>query len=245
MFSGRVDFVARVLDGRTTFQRTLITSSIKGVQSIELESQTADDVSGTVLIEEVTSEDAGLEQAKSAIAIALNRLSYFYDMVIEPQRITASNFSPLNPPAGHITLGTGRIAIVGHALRIMQGMHPTAVKLQLEELMPPGENNFALFRSARLSLGPVEEFMQLYSILLGLLGDKQSAVDEFIVLKEPGVIQAASPKGTGKLETTYTRLRNELAHKRAGSSIEATKADMSAYLSGLRIVVKAAIAEKS
>jgi len=43
------------------------------------------------------------------------------------------------------------------------------------------------------------------------------------------------------METVYTRLRNELAHKRAGVNIDNTKAEMANRLGGLIALTKRAI----
>lgn len=43
------------------------------------------------------------------------------------------------------------------------------------------------------------------------------------------------------METVYTRLRNELAHRRLGVNIETTKTEMASRLNGLRAVTKMAI----
>jgi len=43
------------------------------------------------------------------------------------------------------------------------------------------------------------------------------------------------------METVYTRLRNEFAHKRAGVDLQKTKAGMADKLGGLRTLAKRAI----
>ena len=60
--------------------------------------------------------------------------------------------------------------------------------------------------------------MHLYAILLSLFNDKQKNVDSFVASIEPSVEQTQMPgRAAGMLETIYTRLRNELAHKRQGA----------------------------
>jgi hypothetical protein len=86
--------------------------------------------------------------------------------------------------------------------------------------------------------------MHLYHILLMLFppDERQADVDAFIVREELGVQQTQHPlKGPGFMETVYTRLRNELAHKRAGVNLDTTKAEMAQHLGGLIALTKRAI----
>jgi len=43
------------------------------------------------------------------------------------------------------------------------------------------------------------------------------------------------------METVYTRLRNELAHKRAGVDLAMTKSEMTQWVGGIVSLVKRAI----
>jgi hypothetical protein len=86
----------------------------------------------------------------------------------------------------------------------------------------------------------VEEFMHLYHILLMLYNDSQPEVDRFIESQEPGVPKTLSSH-TGKMETVYTKLRNELGHKRARVNLENTKREMGHWLPGLIALTKRAI----
>ena len=88
--------------------------------------------------------------------------------------------------------------------------------------------------------------MHLYAILLSLFNDKQKNVDSFVASIEPSVQQTQMPgQAAGMLETIYTRLRNELAHKRQGALMATTKLEMSNRLAGLRTIVRQAIAQHS
>jgi hypothetical protein len=64
------------------------------------------------------------------------------------------------------------------------------------------------------------------------------------VLKiEPATQLLPSPLKAGITETVYTKLRNELAHKRVGADLDATKNAMAEQLHALRQVVRTAIAK--
>lgn len=79
-----------------------------------------------------------------------------------------SNFFPVSPQQGHPTvcLGTGHLHFTGYAPKVIIGIASATIQSELEQSELPGEMNFGHLRSARLSVGPVEEFMHLYAILL-------------------------------------------------------------------------------
>jgi hypothetical protein len=78
-----------------------------------------------------------------------------------------------------------------------------------------------------------------------LFNDQQKDVDAFIVKEDPLVPRTQHPlKATGIMETIYTRLRNELAHTRVGTNIEATKTQMAHRVGGLVSLVKRCIEQQ-
>ena len=247
MFKGQVDFLARVLDTKETFTAVHFKPPVSGVEDVVVEMRGIEELYGTIRISSVATADDGMNLAQSVIESTLNRLAFFHGIAIEPARVTGSQFSPLTQqPGHHLVAGTGHLQITGHAPRVTIGVSPATIQSELESLEPPGEVNFGHFRSARLSVGPVEEFMHLYAILLSLFNDSQKRVDGFVVSIEPGVYRTQIPhKPIGNMETIYTRLRNELAHKRQGVSVQATKFEMSKYISPLHTIVRHAIAQHS
>ena len=100
--------------------------------------------------------------------------------------------------------------------KVAIGIPVQQLKVELQNLTPPGEQNYALFRSALRSSGAVERFLHLYNIMLMLHNDNQPSNDTFILQEEPTVSQTPSPKFPSRMETVYTRLRNEFGHKRVG-----------------------------
>lgn len=122
---------------------------------------------------------------------------------------------------------------------------PSTIKGELERGTYPGERWFGLFRSALQSEGPVEKYMSLYQILLMLFNDKQQRVDEFIRNQDPSVPQSLSPNPNSRnleiMETIYSRLRNEFAHRRLGVNINDTKVAMAQRWSNLAALTKRGI----
>jgi hypothetical protein len=70
-----------------------------------------------------------------------------------------------------------------------------------------------IYREILRSRDPVAQFMLLYMLLMSIVGDNQAGVDDWIKLNEPDVGMTSRTRGTRIVEeTTYTRLRNEVAH---------------------------------
>lgn len=85
--------------------------------------------------------------------------------------------------------------------------------------------------------------MHLYSLLLRFFEDEQSKVDDFIRSQDSAVPQLPDPRpGRSNMETVYTRLRNEFAHKRSDVNMQETKAQMEQHVGGLMGLAKQAIA---
>jgi hypothetical protein len=84
---------------------------------------------------------------------------------------------------------------------------------------------------------PIGRFVALYALLLSEGGDRQSEVDRLILEFDPNTQQIPSPKN-GKLETLYTRLRNELAHVRATSNVFSTHDEIELHLTRFQWLVK-------
>ena len=84
---------------------------------------------------------------------------------------------------------------------------------------------------------PIGRFVALYALLLSEAGDSQTEVDRLIVEFDPNTQQTPSPKN-GKLETLYTRLRNELAHVRVTSNVFSTHDEIELHLTRFQWLVK-------
>jgi len=92
----------------------------------------------------------------------------------------------------------------------------------------------SLFRHAIATDEPIIQFLILYLILYDKFGN-QPEVDRQIILHAPTTPQSISPH-SGKPETIYTRLRNEIAH-RAKVGPDATRAEIMNNLDRFRMIV--------
>lgn len=84
---------------------------------------------------------------------------------------------------------------------------------------------------------PIGRFVALYALLLSEAGDSQAEVDRLILGFDPNTQQTASPK-SGRPETLYTRLRNELAHVRPTSTVFSTHDEIELHLQRFQWLVK-------
>lgn len=241
MFKGTVNFIAKIRGNGMTFPLFEFNPNEPGVDKVEIEGPHGDEIKSTVYLACVATQDDGRAVATRVNRAVLDRICFFHGIAIEKARISDDQFSPLMSQPGVLATAIGEYVYIGDKVSLTIGIPATKLKNELEQASPAGERHFGLFRSARQSESPVEEFMQMYRILLELNNDSQPMVDEFILSEDPDVPQNPSPIRPGVLETIYTRLRNELAHHRAGVRLDNTKAEMGNRLGGLMAIVKRAI----
>jgi hypothetical protein len=210
-----------------------------GISKIEVAAERGDEIQITVHFASVSDEDSAVAMAQEVAREILDRLGFHFDIAIHDRQIAVADFAPVNPTPGIIVTKSGALSLVGQDMRFVRGEQPEAILGVLRRRGSPGEDHYGLYRSARLATGPTEEFLSLYHILLLLLGDRQAAVDDFIIQAEPGVPRTPSPKS--EMETVYTRLRTEFAHPRPGADLRKTRSDIAVWLGGLRMLTKRAV----
>ncbi len=243
MYRGTVSFLARIKGNGLTFPSLVFNPSEPGVEKVEIEGPNGDEIRTTVHLASVASHDDGKALAEKVNTAASNRIAFNHLIAIENARITSHEFLALDPQPGVLTPAAAFYFLNSWAVRRPPiGVAAAELKTELELTSPPGEHNYGLFRSARQSSSAVEEFMHLYNILLMIFNDSQADVDASIVREDPAVPQTQHPlKAFGVMETVYTRLRNELAHKRPGVNLNNTKGEMANRLGELIALTKRAI----
>jgi hypothetical protein len=232
MYTATINFQTRIKSDGVRFPLVEFNPNVPGVTRVEIVAPNGHEIHGTIHLIAVASPHETRELAAEVHRATLDRIVFNHGIAIENPRRTGEQYLP--PGA------VDAFSDVGLRLSVVLGIDPAQLKDELERPSPPGEGNYGLFRSARQSLSPVEEFMHLYHILLMFCNDKQPEVDRFIEGQEPAVQKALSPH-TGKMETVYTRLRNEFGHPRAGAALDKTKSEMTTHLGGLMALTKRAI----
>jgi len=242
IFKGTVTFRARIKGHGLTVSSCAFNPRDAAVERVEIEGPKGDELLTTVYLASVATREEGKVVAAKVNTAALDRIAFFYNIAIDDAQATSAQFSLVNPPPGnHIQLDAGELLLTGEHLRMVIGISAPNLRAQLEKPSPAGEPRFGLFRAARQSTSPVEEFMHLYNLLLMICNDDQGDVDAFVRKEEPGVPQTPSPRHPGVMETVYTRLRNELGHPRKGVDLHDTKAEMANRVGGLISLTKRAI----
>lgn len=108
-----------------------------------------------------------------------------------------------------------------------------------------GEPHLATLRAALGCDDPIGKFLCLYGILMTIAGDDQAKIDAIIERHGPTPKEPRTPRPDKPLikETVYTRLRNEVAHRLSTRAIGAIRSEMEQRISGLKDIVRNAIAE--
>ena len=240
MLNGSIGFAAGVKGNGFTFPKFEYNPNVANVVKAEIEGQDGRSIRCTVHLTNVPSEENGQKLAWSVFDSALNRIAYYQEASISNECVTGVSFIPVDGNKGVVTVSLQMSWNVEAS--VVKAVTEASLKPQLEQAATLGEVNFGMFRSALNSTGPVEAFMSLYHILLVLFADEQKCVDSFILSKEPDVQQTVHPKKAkaGIKETIYSRLRNELAHKR-NVDMAKTKKEMVSRLGGLVTITKQAI----
>lgn len=243
MYNGTITLAAALTDNTISFAAFDYKPAVPGVENASIAAD-GHAIFITVHVSGVASPEDGERVARAAAEAALNRLAYFHQVVIKPAKTTSRSFTAVDG-GGTPVAAPGYFVLEGQVARLIVGISRANLASELEPSCIPGETSFGELRSARLSISPVEEFMHLYSIVAELVGDDQRLIDEFILKVEPNVPLTASPNPrakAGTMETVYTRLRNELAHRRHGVTMETTKAQMARLVGNLRGIAREAIA---
>jgi len=241
------------------------------VDKVEIGAPNGNAIRTTVHFTTVASRTEAKNLATKVNTAALNRISFRHNLVIESARMTGVQFSGVDsPPSVLEEIETGGYVSLSEGSKILDPLSAATLKAELEQEVLPGEHAYGLFRSAGLAASPVEEFMILYHILLLLHNDVQAKVDAFIVREDSTVPQTPDPRpqrsarnkkwwkrfgaaicsrpfgasrrlNEPRMETVYTRLRNELGHKRAAVDLDRTGAEMAGRVDELKALTKRAI----
>lgn len=260
MLRGTVKFWARIVDTErelTIPQICEFNPDETGVEKVEVEGPNGTEIIITVHISAVENEELGIAIGTRIHKAILDRISFSRDIAIENGR-AENNLSPIDPQVNTITPNAADLVLMADHVKASFTVPAADLKPILEEAALTKARYFPFYRSARLSISPVEEYMHLYNILLMLFDDEQAEIEKFIFTQEPGVQWKYRPdlprekerrlKGQPVKpvrETVYTRLRNEFGHKREDVNLDDTKAEMAKCLSALRTLTKQAVESRS
>ena len=242
MVKGTISFRAEIRGNGIMFQQFAFKPNESGIDVIEMECPDGNEISCTVHFASVASSEQARAIGARQCSAALNRLAVIHSVAIGPTQIAEVQLAPLTPTPGVLSVECGEVVITSDASKCCIGIPALRLRADLEQSSHRGESYFGLYRSARQSSAPVEEFLHLYHVLLMLFEGLQTQVDDFIRRELPSVPQTQDPRpGKQTMETVFTRLRNELAHKRVGVNVEDTKSEMARWVDSLATLTAQAI----
>jgi len=100
---------------------------------------------------------------------------------------------------------------------------------------------YSAFRFAANQEDAVARFMFLYNILLQLHDDNQRQLDRFVRQQAPRVPQSPRPDKPSVMETVYTRLRNQVGHRRSRAAPGQTRSEIEDNVGSFQELVRTAI----
>ncbi len=171
-----------------------------------------------------------IAEAEDQISIFLNILSYVRETLIKPTGEVLYEFNNtrhiVTPKPKNYT-GPNLIGVAGEGW-FDANISDFHKKYNLDLLKR--------YNYSRSIDEPIGKFVSLYSLLSSLAGDKQKNIDTLIESFDSSVAKYI-PEGR-PIETIYTRLRNELAHIRQGTSIIKTHSEIELHLPKFEWIVK-------
>ena len=181
-------------------------------------------------------------------------LSVIWEAPIKDFQIKEHSFEEVSaePPTPGVATGIGYLVLPGITLKgygtvIRQRLDDAKVarlKDRLESKLPTADFYYQkMFIAALDSDDTVARFMMLYLIGLSLFGESQQQFDTEIRRLEPSV--TFSPGHSGRPESVYTKLRNQIGHVRPGTTIDQTRGEMSQRLRGLTNIIKQLLDERA
>ena len=129
------------------------------------------------------------------------------------------------------------IRISCHATAIVTAGEPSVKKIKEKMQVKYDLPSIQMFYDAATVVEPVGRFISLYTLLLHKFADDQKAVDEAILKIDPTIAQFKSPHAKGH-ETVFSKLRNEMSHKREGINILETQNEIKLNVDRFETIVK-------
>ena len=241
---GHIDYTADI-DG-VIFDPFEINGRHPSVEKIRIEA-TGEKVKIRFFVKGLASPEEAHRLTQNMVEEILDRMAFKLNVPIRSAQYSGGSIIEVKKSeTNSIKLLSGQISGVLELKGELSKIHKLGpkstenLKKDLEKEDLPGAQYFNLFRFALQSPDPVTRFMFLYSILLVMCGDSQKKVDKFIQKIDPNVEVTESPHD-GKPETIYTRLRNEVAHRRKNAHPAKTRKEIEGILPRFTGLVRKAI----
>jgi hypothetical protein len=222
----------------------------RGLSTLRLETQKDRNIKATFNTDGIYDENQAKEITLPIINRIIDRLVYILKTRALPPVYSGSSL-PLKQDINtrDVTYSNSTTVCLDAILEIV--IKPKAEEIETVKTflsMPPcdsellySEYAFALRQTNRLST-----FMLLYNILLQVAGDSQKSVDNMLKAVKPDIEIVntrivINGKNKAIEETVYTKLRNEVAHKRVNIEKEATVNEIKLHINEFKDLVKVII----
>jgi hypothetical protein len=237
MATGTIEYMAPVASVRLSAPIEVSNPHPK-VEKIVVETQGSEQIKVVFHLTDVFTDTDAKDIAKNILDSIIDRLVFKLDRSIGQPHL--SGLCLPKDASGSSYTATSHLASLWSVASATITPGPESRQELARSLEQPSARPdlYSAYRFAVSQSDPVARFMFLYNILLQLHNDKQPQVDDFICGEVPEVPTSLSPKG--RMETVYTRLRNEVGHARE-TPPKLTRKGIQENLSAFQKLVKTAI----
>lgn len=241
MAAGTVSFTARVVG--LELQPIDISHSHQAIDRITVETRDNEWVEVVMHLIDVFTVEEAEAITTPIIGSITNRLAYELDISIGEPFLSGATVPKDASESVHsvvknipVSWGVAAPTVIPDAAKLQE------ITAQLEQPYTRPDL-YSAYRFAGNQSDGVARFMFLYNILLQLHNDNQGQVDAFVRQKDSNVAQSPRPDKPHITETIYTRLRNEVSHRRQGVALEQTRGEIEGNVRALQKLARTAIAD--
>ena len=239
MVTGTIEFAAPIAGLR--FRPIQVSSPHPAVEKIVVEAQDDEWVNIVFHLADVFNFEDAEAIANGILPSIVNRLAFYRNVPVSEPHFRGATL-PKDASGSSYTVRSDRLLMWDHTVPVLTLGEDTRKDLaRILEQAYTHHDLYSAYRFAGNQSDPVARFMFLYNILLQLNSDSQQQVDVFICSEMPSVPRSPRPDRRNIIETVYTRLRNEVGHRRPGTSPEQTRREIQDNVAPFQELVRTAI----
>lgn len=239
MVTGTIEFVAPIAGLRVT--PIEVPSPHPTVEKIVLKAQDDEQMNIVFHLTDVFDFEDAAAIANGILPSIINRLAFYRNIPVGEPHFTGGTL-PKDASGSSYTVRSNLLLMWDEAVPVLTlGNDERQELARLLEQPYTHPHLHSAYRFAGNQKDHVSRFMFLYNILLQLNSDKQQQVDAFVRSEMPSVPQSPRPDHPNIIETVYTRLRNEVGHRRSGTTPEQTHKEIQDNVAAFQELVRTAI----
>jgi len=239
--TGTISFVAPITGLR--FAPFEVSNPHSAVEKIILEAEEAGRTNIVFHLTDVFDFEEATAIANGILPSIINRLAFYRNVSVGEPHCTGATL-PKDASGSSHTVIRDLLLIWDQAVSVLTlGDDKRQELARLLEQPYTHHDLYSAYRFAGNQNDPVARFMFLYNILLQLNSDYQQQVDAFIRSEIPSVPQSPRPDRPNVSETVYTRLRNEVGHRRSGTTPHKTRREIQDKVGAFQELARTAISQ--